>query len=40
MNQRIKTIDKNGSFSSDDEVGYFFKELKNIINELNSLGND
>ncbi len=40
MNQRIKKIDKNGSFSSDDEVGYFFKELKNIINELNSLGND
>ena len=40
MNQRIKKIDKNGSFSSDDEVGYFFKELKNIINKLNSLGND
>jgi len=40
MNQRLKKIDKRGSFSSDDEVGYFFKELKNIITELNKLGNE
>lgn len=38
MNRQIKKIDKNGSFSSDDEVGYFFKELKNILSQLDNLG--
>ena len=38
MNQEINKIDKRGSFSSDDEVGYFFKELKKIISKLNNLG--
>jgi len=30
----LKQLDKNGSFESDDEVGYFFKELKKIINDI------
>lgn len=36
MSQRsyLKQIDKKGSFESDDEVGYFFKELKKIINDI------
>tara|TARA_R110000744_G_scaffold73536_2_gene147188 strand:+ start:2438 stop:2710 length:273 start_codon:yes stop_codon:yes gene_type:complete len=38
MNQEIKKIDSKGSFESDDEVGYFFKELKRIINQINTLG--
>ena len=36
----LKKIDNKGAFSSDDEVGYFFKELKSIINKLNTLGED
>ena len=40
MNKEIKKIDTKGAFSSDDEVGYFFKELKSIINKLNTLGED
>tara|TARA_R110001592_G_scaffold271299_2_gene537782 strand:- start:2149 stop:2421 length:273 start_codon:yes stop_codon:yes gene_type:complete len=38
MNKEIEKIDTKGSFSSDDEVGYFFKELKKIIAKLNTLG--
>ena len=40
MNREIKKIDSKGSFESDDEVGYFYKELKRIINQLNNLGED
>lgn len=40
MNQQIKKIDNKGSFEADDEVGYFYKELKRIINQLNTLGED
>ena len=40
INREIKKIDHKGSFESDDEVGYFYKELKRIINELNTLGED
>jgi len=40
MNQQIKKIDHKGSFEADDEVGYFYKELKRIINQLNTLGED
>ena len=29
-NKRIKEIDTRGTFSSDDEIGWFFKEIKNI----------
>lgn len=36
MSQRsyLKQLDKNGSFESDDEIGYFFKELKKIVNDI------
>ena len=40
MNREIKKIDNKGSFSSDDEVGYFFKELKAIIQKLDTLGEE
>jgi len=32
--KRIKEIDSKGTFSSDDEVGYFFNELKKIQDSL------
>jgi len=38
MNRELKNIDSKGSFESDDEVGYFFKQLKLIIKQLNALG--
>jgi len=28
---RLKTLDMNGAFESDDEVGYFFKSLKEMM---------
>lgn len=36
MSQRsyLKQLDNRGAFESDDEVGYFFKELKKIINDI------
>jgi hypothetical protein len=36
MSQRsyLKQLDRNGAFESDDEVGYFFKELKKIVNDI------
>lgn len=40
MNQQIKKIDHKGSFEADDEVGYFFKELKKIIKQFDTLGDD
>jgi len=40
MNKEMEKIDKKGAFSSDDEVGYFFKQLKKIIKQLNTLGDD
>jgi peptidoglycan hydrolase CwlO-like protein len=40
MNREIEKIDKKGSFEADDEVGYFYKELKRIINQINTLGED
>jgi ABC-type Zn uptake system ZnuABC Zn-binding protein ZnuA len=40
MNKEITKIDTKGSFSSDDEVGYFFKELKSIIQKLDTLGEE
>ena len=32
---RMKSIDKLGSFESDDETGYIFDEIKLILQELN-----
>ena len=34
---QLKTIDDKGTFESDDEVGFFFTEIKKLGNELNSL---
>ena len=34
---QLKTIDDKGTFESDDEVGFFFKEVKQLGDELNSL---
>ena len=33
--QRLKQIDNKGTFYADDEVGWFFKELKKIQDALN-----
>jgi hypothetical protein len=33
-NQKIKEIDEKGVFDSDDEIGWFFKELKKIQSSL------
>jgi hypothetical protein len=30
----MKAIDRLGSFEADDETGYIFKELKDIIKQL------
>jgi len=40
MNRELKKIDSKGTFESDDEVGYFFKQLKQILKQLNTLGED
>ena len=34
-NQKLKEIDSRGSFESDDEVGFFFKELKALQENIN-----
>ena len=33
--KRLKQIDDRGSFIADDEIGWFFKEVKNIQEALN-----
>jgi len=33
-NDRLKEIDQKGSFKSDDEIGWFFNEIKIIQNDL------
>ena len=33
--KRLKKIDAKGTFKSDDEVGFFFEEIKQIQNILN-----
>ena len=33
--EKLKKIDIKGSFASDDEVGFFFKQIKQIQNILN-----
>jgi len=32
--QKIKEIDEKGVFDSDDEIGWFFKEIQKIQNSL------
>ena len=34
---QLKTIDDNGTFESDDEVGFFFTEINQLGKELESL---
>ena len=34
-NKRVKEIDIRGTFSADDEIGWFFKEIKKIQEALN-----
>jgi len=33
--QRLKQLDQKGSFESDDEIGFFFKEVQKIQDALN-----
>ena len=33
--KRLKTLDDKGSFYADDEIGWFFKEVKKIQEALN-----
>jgi hypothetical protein len=33
---KIKELDRNEMFSSDDEIGYFFKTIKSLQNIFNS----
>ena len=34
VNFDLKKADYRGSFESDDEVGFIFKEIKNIVKQL------
>lgn len=34
-NSRLKEIDENGAFKSDDEIGWFFENVKDIQTALN-----
>jgi hypothetical protein len=34
-NSKLKQVDRLGSFESDDETGFAFKELKDIYEDLN-----
>lgn len=36
--ERMKSIDNSGHFEADDEVGYFFKELKSLIEGIYEMG--
>jgi hypothetical protein len=33
--EKLKKLDQRGTFSSDDEVGFFFKQIQNIQEILN-----
>ena len=34
--KKLKEVDRKGSFESDDEVGFFFQEIKQIQETLNA----
>ena len=34
--QKIKEVDHKGMFSSDDEVGFFFQQLKYLQDQINN----
>jgi len=33
--KHLQSLDERGVFQSDDEVGYFFEQMKNVQKELN-----
>jgi len=35
---RMKEVDKRGSFSEDDEIGFAYKTVKECIEQLNEMG--
>ena len=35
-NKKIKEIDRKGTFDSDDEIGFFFQQLKYLQEQLNN----
>ena len=37
INKQLKQIDHKGTFESDDEVGFFFTELKELNSILNNI---
>ena len=37
INSQLKLIDEKGTYEADDEVGFFFEELKNIGKLLDNL---
>jgi len=37
INHQLREIDNKGTFESDDEVGFFFQELKELNSILNNL---
>ena len=37
INQQLKLIDDKGHFEADDEVGFFFEEIKLLSSELEEL---
>ena len=39
-NDRLKEIDQKGTFKSDDEIGWFFNEIKIIQNDLSQFKKD
>jgi len=39
-NQKLKKIDQRGAFKSDDEIGWFFNEIKIIQNDLSQFKKD
>ena len=39
INHRLTQIDHKGSFEADDEIGFFFKEVKQLQDKLNEFNN-
>ena len=37
IDAKIRALDNKGSFESDDEVGFFFEEVKSLQNLLNEV---
>lgn len=35
-NKKLKEVDRKGTFDSDDEVGYFFQQLRYLQDQLNN----